>query len=148
MRRLDELIPKVCSAHAERHAELARLSVLYSRLCGDLVPHLMKEEQILFPYIVGLEKASQENSPLQRPPFGTIKNPVQMMLMEHDTAGEILREMREVTGNYRLPEDACNSYRALYYELEEFEKDLHLHIHLENNVLFLRAIELEALVQN
>jgi regulator of cell morphogenesis and NO signaling len=143
MHYLDDLMLKVCKAHSEKHSEVTRLYSLYCNLCADLIPHMMKEELVLFPYVAKLEEDSKKNSPSEMPPFGTVKNPIRAMLMEHDTAGEILRNMREVTDGYKLPEDACNSYRALYYELEEFEKDLHMHIHLENNVLFPRAIELE-----
>ena len=147
MHRLDDLILKVCKAHSEKHPEISQLYSLYCHLCADLVPHLMKEEVVLFPYITRLELASKENSPFQMPPFGTVKNPVRMMTQEHETAGEILSKMREVTNDYKVPEDACNSFRALYYELEEIEKDLHMHIHLENNVLFSRAIELEKMIR-
>jgi regulator of cell morphogenesis and NO signaling len=122
------------------------LQVAFCRLNDDLTPHLLKEENILFPYIVALEAAAESGSPCERPPFMTVQNPVRMMLREHDTAGDLLREMRSVTSDYRVPEDACISYQTLYEALEEFEKDLHQHIHLENNILFRRAIEMEEVV--
>jgi len=78
------------------------------------------------------------------PPFGTVQNPVRMMMFEHDTAGGLLRELREATSNYTTPEDACISYRTLYQALAAFEQDLHQHIHLENNILFPRAVEMES----
>jgi regulator of cell morphogenesis and NO signaling len=108
-----------------------------------LAPHLLKEEQVLFPYIEDLENFKIKNSGIPASCFGTVRNPVSVMLREHDTAGEILRGMREVSRNYEIPEGACPSYTALLTRLEAFEKDLHRHIHLENNVLFPKAIELE-----
>ena len=104
---------------------------------------MFKEEQILFPYIVEMEEASTQKRPAPFVPFGTVKNPVRMMMMEHDTVGDILRELRALSSDYRVPADGCISYQTLYQALEAFEKDLHQHIHLENNILFPRAIELE-----
>jgi len=144
MTRLDSLIKKVISAHGENHPELRTVGELFDRLCADLKPHMFKEEQILFPYILALAHACAENQGAPFAPFGTVNNPVRMMMMEHDTAGEILRDLRNVTSNYTTPSDGCMSYRALYEALEAFEKDLHQHIHLENNILFPRAVDLEA----
>jgi regulator of cell morphogenesis and NO signaling len=104
---------------------------------------MMKEEMVLFPYIVRLEEASLAGEPALPPPFGTVRNPVRMMEHEHESAGEALRELRALSNGYAVPEDACLSYRTLYGALAEFEADLHRHIHLENNVLHPRAIELE-----
>lgn len=144
MARLDSLMKKVISAHGENHPELREVSELFARLCADLKPHMFKEEQILFPYIQGLANAGAGNQAAPFAPFGTVNNPIRMMMMEHDTAGEILRTLRIVTSDYGPPVDGCISYRTLYEALEAFEKDLHQHIHLENNILFPRAIELEA----
>jgi regulator of cell morphogenesis and NO signaling len=105
--------------------------------------HLMKEEQILFPYVVRLEESRIEKTPVIPSCFGTVESPIQMMVMEHDNAGEVLRLLRAATADYKLPEDACTSYRTLYTGLLEFEADLHQHIHLENNILFPRAIAME-----
>jgi regulator of cell morphogenesis and NO signaling len=105
---------------------------------------MFKEEQVLFPYIAGLVQAAEQNSAAPFAPFGTVKNPVRMMMLEHDTAGDILRELRALTSDYTAPADACISYRTLYQALEDFEKDLHQHIHLENNILFPKALELES----
>ena len=90
-----------------------------------------------------LADADEDGKQAPLPPFGTIENPIRMMMMEHDTAGEILAQIRKVTNNYTLPEDACMSFRAYFLGLEDLERDLHQHIHLENNVLFPRAAELE-----
>jgi regulator of cell morphogenesis and NO signaling len=144
MARLATLITKVIAAHGENHPELAKLGELFDRLCADLKPHMFKEERILFPCILEMEKAILNERPAPFVPFGTVNNPVRMMRMEHETAGDLLREMRVLTDNYAVPEDACISYKTLYQALEAFEKDLHQHIHLENNILFPRAIELEA----
>jgi len=143
MARLDSLTKKVISAHGENHPELNRVGALFDQLCADLGPHMFKEERILFPYILALANSEAENHALPFAPFGSVNNPISMMMMEHDTAGEILRELRSVTSDYATPADGCISYRTLYAALAAFEKDLHQHIYLENNVLFPRAIELE-----
>jgi regulator of cell morphogenesis and NO signaling len=143
MDRLQLLADKVLNAHGRNHPELVHLDELLTRLCDDLKPHMFKEEQILFPYIVALVQAADQNGAVPFAPFGTVKNPVRMMMIEHDTAGEILRELRALTSDYKVPADACISYQTLYQALENFEKDLHQHIHLENNLLFPKALELE-----
>ena len=140
---LTPLMAKVASRHGASHAELFAMQELFADLCSDLAPHLLKEERMLFPYIKELEDFQQKNAAIPVSCFGTVRNPVSVMLREHDTAGEILRSLREVSRDYRVPEGACPSYTALLTRLEAFEKDLHQHIHLENNILFPRAIELE-----
>jgi regulator of cell morphogenesis and NO signaling len=104
---------------------------------------MLKEEQVLFPYIDNLEAAAQSGSPAPVPFFGTVKNPIRMMMMEHEAVGDLLVLLRGVTSDYKLPDDACLSYRALYERLAELEDDLHRHIHVENNLLFPRASQLE-----
>ena len=141
--RLNALIEKVINAHGERHSELFRLGGLFQSLSADLTPHMFKEEQILFPYIIELEKAANLGRPAASSCFGTVNNPIRMMMMEHDTAGDILREMRQLTSDYTVPADGCISYQTLYQAMAAFELDLHQHIHLENNLLFPKAIELE-----
>jgi regulator of cell morphogenesis and NO signaling len=143
MARLEPLIEKVIAAHGGNHSELRVIGEVFQRLCADLKPHMFKEEQILFPYILEMERASQQNRPAPLAPFGTVNNPVRMMMMEHETVGEILRELRALSSDYTVPTDGCISYQTLYQALEAFEGDLHQHIHLENNILFPRAIELE-----
>ncbi len=144
MTRLEALTDKVINAHGENHRELIHVGELVHLLCTDLKPHMFKEEQVLFPYIVAMEKARLQSRPIPFPPFGTVKNPIRMMMMEHDTAGDLLRDLRIVTKDYKVPPDACMSYRALYEALEGFEKDLHQHIHLENNLLFPKAAAMES----
>ena len=143
MDRLESLTDKVLNAHGGNHPELVHLDELLTRLCDDLKPHMFKEEQILFPYMMALVQAADQNRPVPFAPFGTVNNPIRMMMREHDTAGEILREMRLLTSDYKVPADACISYQTLYQALENFEKDLHQHIHLENNILFPKALDLE-----
>ena len=144
MTRLELLLQKVISVHGENHPELKNVGAAFARLCADLSPHMFKEERVLFPYIVGLARAEAQSAPVPFAPFGTVNNPIRMMMMEHDTAGDILRELRQLTSDYTPPADGCVSYKTLYQALEAFEKDLHQHIHLENNILFPRSIEMEA----
>jgi regulator of cell morphogenesis and NO signaling len=141
--RLRALLDKVCGVHGQNHPELKGLRSLFETLAAELEPHMMKEERVLFPYVVGMEEAIQQERPIGVPPFGTVANPVRMMMLEHDNAGELLREMRQLTSNYVVPADGCISYQTLYQALDAFEKDLHQHIHLENNILFPRAVEME-----
>ena len=143
MARLEPLAAKVVSAHGANHAELLVVRDLIQQLFADLKPHMFKEEQILFPYILELDKANAQNRPAPFAPFGTLNNPIRMMMMEHDTAGDLLRELRTVSADYRVPTDACISYKTFYEALEAFEQDLHEHIHLENNLLFPKAVTLE-----
>lgn len=144
MTRLEALTAKVIAAHGANHPELHQVGKFFALLSADLKQHMFKEEQVLFPYILALEGAVRSNQIAPFATFGTVKNPVRMMMREHDTAGEILRELRAVTSDYAMPGDACISYRTLYEALAAFEKDLHQHIHLENNLLFPSAIKLEA----
>jgi regulator of cell morphogenesis and NO signaling len=144
MDRLQALADKVLAAHGGNHPELIHLDELLTRLAADLTPHMFKEEQVLFPYIVAMENAANQNRPAPFAPFGTVNNPVRMMMREHDAAGELMREIRTLTFDYKVPADGCVSYRTLYQALEHFEKDLHQHIHLENNILFPKALDLEA----
>jgi len=141
--RLVPLFAKVCSVHGNNHPELLQLRDIFAGLSQELTSHLMKEEMVLFPYIIRMEEAVIEKAPILPPPFGTVQNPVAMMEHEHDSAGHALRAMREISQGYTAPADACVSYQTLYKALAELEADLHQHIHLENNILFPRAIEME-----
>lgn len=144
LERLEKLLDKVSSRHGENHPELSQLQTLFLALKQDLLPHMLKEEQVLFPYINLMEAAVTNHSNIPTPFFATVQNPVRMMMNEHDTVGDLLRQMRAISGNYVPPPDACISYQTLYQALAEFEADLHQHIHLENNILFPRAVEMEA----
>jgi len=141
--RLDPLFAKVCSVHGANHPELFEIHNIFNGLAHELTTHMMKEEMVLFPYIVRMEEAVVEKTPVLPPPFGTVQNPVAMMEHEHDTAGNALRSLRSTSNGYTAPPDACVSYQALYRGLAELEADLHQHIHIENNILFPRAIALE-----
>jgi len=142
--RLVPLFNKVCAAHGTRHPELEEMRQTFAALGHELGLHLMKEELLLFPYIVRMEEAVVEKTPFPPAPFGSVRNPVAMMVNEHDGAGEALRDLRTASNGYALPADACASYRALYQALVAFEADLHQHIHLENNILFPRAVAMES----
>ena len=136
-------IEKVVAAHGAKHAFLSPLRAVFGGMTAELNAHMSKEEIVLFPYIARLERAAAGAEPPPQAPGGTVRNPIRMMEIEHDEAGAALRRMRELTSDYTLPEGACNTFRALYAQLEEIEGDLHRHIHLENNILFPRAAALE-----
>ena len=140
---LTSIATKVCQVHGANHEELGLVEKLLHGMSNDLLPHMLKEEQVLFPYINAVENASMLGTEPPQPFFGTARNPIRMMILEHETVGEKLLEIRKLTANFTLPPEACNSYRTFYSKLEEIEQDLHLHIHLENNILFPRAIEVE-----
>ena len=144
--RLYALLDKVETAHGQNHPELSDIKSIFHKLGEELEVHMMKEERFLFPYVVTMEEALAQQKPCFRPPFGTVNNPVRMMMSEHDAAGEMLKQIRTLSSNFVCPPEACLSYGSLYEALEGLEKDLHQHIHLENNILFPRAIELEAKV--
>jgi len=141
--RLQGLFEKVRNHHDENHPELRAIQHMFSAMTEELRAHMLKEEQILFPRMQRLEEDAREGRPSPRPPFGTVANPIARMMAEHDNAGELLKQMRSASHDYVLPDGACPTYEALYRGLEEFERDLHLHVHLENNILFPRAVELE-----
>jgi regulator of cell morphogenesis and NO signaling len=139
MPRLSGLLDKVVSVHGERHRELAAIDECYGAIRTDLEPHLVKEERVLFPMIRELATASTT------PSFhcGSLRNPISVMLREHDTVGDLLRQLRQLTDGYQPPADACGSYEALFAGLEALEADTHLHIHKENNLLFPAVEQLE-----
>jgi regulator of cell morphogenesis and NO signaling len=143
MARLGPLFDKVCSVHGKNHPELLQVRASFQGLAQELTMHMMKEEMVLFPYIVRMEESVIQKEPVLPPPFGSVQNPVSMMEHEHDSAGNALRAMREASSGYAPPSDACVSYQTLYKALAEFEADLHQHIHLENNILFPHAIAME-----
>jgi len=134
---------KVASVHGKNHPETLRIADLFLAVREELEMHMMKEERILFPQIKQMVQTQMENSQYFAPPFGSIQNPIRMMENEHTSAGDALSQIRELSNNYTHPEDACNTFKALFSELKEFEEDLHKHIHLENNILFPKSIELE-----
>jgi regulator of cell morphogenesis and NO signaling len=141
--RLGPLFQKVSEVHGSQHPELFELQRDFRALAEELSMHMMKEEMVLFPYIERMEEAVIGGKPILPAPFGTVRNPVATMVHEHDLAGNLLRSMRSFSNGYSTPAGACTSFKTLYSALAEFERDLHQHIHLENNILFPRAIEME-----
>jgi len=141
--RILALTAKVVGVHGKNHPELLQVQQTFSALAEELRVHLMKEEQTLFPYIGLMEESTLAGEPAPPATFGRVANPVRMMMHEHDGAGEALRALGSITADYTVPEDGCVSYRTLYGALQGFEADLHQHIHLENNILFPRAMAME-----
>ena len=139
--RLTEMVPKVIGAHGASHPELPELGQVFAELRAELEPHMLKEEHVLFPAIRRIEQTAGGVSF----PFGTVANPIRAMEDEHGHAGNALARIRELTRSFAVPDDACNTYRAMLDALRDLETDLHQHIHKENNILFPRAIELERL---
>lgn len=133
---LKTYLAKLCMVHGERHPELHRIKALFDEGAGVLAAHMKKEELILFPYIDTLWNAHNNGADLPPARFGHIDNPIAMMEMEHAGEGERFRQIAVLSNNYSCPPDGCQTYRVAYALLDEFEKDLHLHIHLENNLLF------------
>lgn len=134
---------KVRKVHGDRHPELLQVSQLVTEVNTEMMAHMLKEEKVLFPYIHELVSVTDKSAAKHAKELGTVKQPIQLMEMEHEVVGQHLAKIRELTKNYTLPEDACASYSLLYRMLVVFEEDLHLHVHLENNILFPKAIELE-----
>lgn len=141
--RLQPQLEKVLSIHGRNHPELEIVRSTFCELAQELSTHMMKEEMVLFPYIVRMEESVIQKEPVLPAPFGTVENTVAKMIHEHDSAGTALQTIHQVSDGYTPPADACISYQTLYKALADFEVDLHQHIHLENNILFPRALEME-----
>lgn len=141
--RIHQWLEKVVAKHGSAHPELEGVRALFTALSEELFAHMMKEERILFPYLDRLAAAERHETAAPGATFGSAEAPISRMIAEHDDAGELLAKMRGLAHGYQPPEDACPTYRALYHGLAEFERDLHQHVHLENNILFPRALELE-----
>lgn len=140
---LKQYLAKLCKVHGERHPELFQIIEHFNASAGELAMHMKKEELLLFPWVSKMVKAEQQNEPLDRPHFGTVKNPITVMMQEHENEGDRFRLIAELSNDYTPPADACNTYRVAFSLLKEFEEDLHRHIHLENNILFPKAEVLE-----
>jgi regulator of cell morphogenesis and NO signaling len=141
--RLGAMMDKVLGVHGARHAELAAVAHTFRALVDDLGPHMMKEERVLFPFIVRLEAGAAHGQAPEEGCFGTVENPIRVMEADHEAVRELLLRLRGHTSGFTPPEDACNTYRGLYHGFGELERELHEHIHIENNVLHPRALELE-----
>ena len=138
---LSSYLAKLVEVHGQRHPELSRVASSVEHLGRELLQHMMKEERVLFPYIRTL--ATSNGDTPRSSPFGTVQNPIRMMEREHVEAGEEMNVIRELTNGYTAPADGCTTYRVAFEELARFDRDLHRHVHLENNVLFPKAVELE-----
>ncbi|MCB0713737.1 MAG: iron-sulfur cluster repair di-iron protein [Ignavibacteriae bacterium] len=138
---------KVARVHGGANPSLVEVAEKFRGIAEDMTSHIAKEERILFPYIQYLSQVDSAEKEIQAPSFGSVQNPIQMMEVEHQLAGDEMEEMRRLTNNYTPPAEACTTYRVLFQELQEFEQDLHRHIHLENNILFPKAIQLEQSIQ-
>jgi regulator of cell morphogenesis and NO signaling len=139
MPRLSMLAEKVAGVHGDRHPELIDVEATYAELRAELDPHLMKEERVLFPIVRDLAA-----DPTAQFHCGSVRNPISVMLAEHDRAGSLLARLRQLTNGYEAPADGCASYQALYQGLAQLEADTHLHIHKENNLLFPAVVALDA----
>lgn len=138
-----QFLDKLCRVHGSNHPELFEINELFTGSTQELALHMKKEEQILFPFIREMIVATKTHETIDQPHFGTVNNPIAMMMDEHDNEGVRYRKIAALTNNYTPPEDACNTYKVTFSMLEEFEQDLHKHIHLENNILFPKVKALE-----
>lgn len=141
--RLEALAEKVVRRHGDTQEELAQIQSRVVQLAEELLQHCAKEELVLFPYIAKLERAIEEGTPLPHGCFGSVSNPIAMMTQEHDAAGTLLSDIHQLSNGFTPPLGACPTYHAFYNGLRDFQQDLHQHIHLENNILFPRAVEKE-----
>jgi len=136
-------LDKLCKVHGANHPELFKINELFIGCAGELSQHMKKEELILFPFVKRMTKTKESDGILSQPSFGSVSNPIAMMMHEHDNEGERFREIAALTDHYTPPADACTTYKVTFAMLKEFEEDLHKHIHLENNILFPKAVLLE-----
>jgi regulator of cell morphogenesis and NO signaling len=140
---IEQHLRKVISKHGEKHPQMEKVGSYFTSLKYELTAHMVKEEKMLFPYIKKMYYALQNSVAMSAPPFGSVGSPIKVMELEHEAAGSLMKQIGELTNNFTPPEDACTTFRILLKELDEFEQDLHMHIHLENNILFPKASELE-----
>lgn len=136
-------LEKICRVHGERHPKLLEISEHFTATAGELAMHMKKEELLVFPFIKRMVRAEKEGTELVASKAGSLKKLIDSMMDDHATEGERFRKIDALSNNFTPPEDACNTYRVTFALLKEFEQDLHMHIHLENNILFPKAIELE-----
>lgn len=140
---LSAYLDKLCKVHGERHPELFEISTLFNISATEILNHLQKEEVILFPFIKIMTHAIKNNEKIPQPGFGSVENPIAMLKHEHETEGDLFVEISKLTNGYTPPNDACETYKVTFAMLKEYEEDLHKHIHLENNILFQKAKQME-----
>jgi len=145
--RMELLLRKVVNRHGEAHPEVKVIQETFVALSQELSAHMLKEERILFPFLEQMELAARTGAPVPAGNFASVEFPIARMLADHDDAGALTARIRELSSGYQVPADACPTYRGLYHALDEFERDLHHHVHLENNILFPRAVEMERSLQ-
>lgn len=136
-------LERVVNAHGQRHPEVIEVRRIFAAMAQDLAQHLGKEEHMLFPFIKALTAASATGGRRPMAPFGSVAAPISMMIADHEDAGSELEQVRQLLDDYTPPDDACTTMRLLYAELEAFEQDLHIHVFLENNILFPKATRSE-----
>lgn len=141
-------VQKIADVHGTSHPELREIAACFADVVAEMGPHMMAEENVLFPYIRDMEHAASSGSDLLPPAFGTVRNPVAMMEAQHESAGGLMTRIRFLSHDYAVPDDGCTTYRVTMQELKEFELDLHQHVHLENNILFPKAVALEKQLQS
>ncbi|MCF8260154.1 MAG: iron-sulfur cluster repair di-iron protein [Melioribacteraceae bacterium] len=140
---IQEHSTKVANKHGKNYPFMIEVKSLFDRVAKEMHEHMEKEEKIVFHIIKYLDDCRKFNETPKTGGFKTVKSPIQKMENEHSSAGNAMEQIKKLTNNFLPPEGACNTFRLTYSELEEFEKDLHIHVHLENNILFPKAIKLE-----
>jgi regulator of cell morphogenesis and NO signaling len=144
--RITPMLRKVLSVHGTNHPELQRITGEFEALASELLDHMIDEEIVLFPYITRMEECGTGQRTAEPSGLSSLRGPVATLVFQHDSAGDKLRAIRQASGNYRVPEDACMTYRSVFRALADLETDLHQHIHLENNILFPRATAVEEML--
>lgn len=136
-------LDKICEVHGNKHPELLQIRDIFNKVAGEIVVHQRKEELMIFPFIKRMVKAKESNQPFQHNPSKSVEDPLNLLREEHDIQGDSFKNIAKLSNNYQVPEDGCNTYKVTLNLIREFESDLHKHIHLENNILFPRALDLE-----
>jgi regulator of cell morphogenesis and NO signaling len=145
---LKQNLNKLCNVHGKNHTELFKITEAFHALADDVIVHMKKEELMLFPYIKKMKKAFDDNVSGTEAPFGTVANPIGMMQHDHTFEGDLLHSIQSLSDNFTPPSDGCTTYKVTYAKLKEFQDDMFLHIHLENNIMFPKAILLEEEIQD
>ena len=140
---LQQYLAKLCKVHGDRHPELFKINEEFNACVGAMAVHMQQEELMLVPFVRNLAKSERTGEPFKTPHFGTVENPVHMMMEDHNAEGERFERMGALSDGFTTPADGCATYATAFSMLREFETDLHRHIHLENNIMFPRAVALE-----